>query len=291
MGEQADLKNDLRDDVDKSAAPVLTLEPFQGPLDLLCHLIEKNRIDIYDIPIDRITDQYLDYLDKLQSIDMEIASEFLLMAATLLHIKSRMLLPQRRAMLNEDIDDPREELVLKLLAYRRCKTIASDLKSRHEMYSNCVYKPPESPGSMGIESVTGTTPVHRELFFQACRHLAKQNEVRFQDISGKISHILKREKVSLKQKMMDVLRRAFNKTRVFFHELFPSGRSSRTEQVTGFLAVLELLRQNRIIVSQDRPFDAMLIEPDPRWKDPDSLISGLEDPEESVKEMEDESEQ
>lgn len=290
MSEQADLQNQSRDDAELSVAPVLTLEPFQGPLDLLCHLIEKNRLDIYDIPIDKITDQYLEYLDKLQSIDMEIASDFLLMAATLLHIKSRMLLPQRRSMLSEDIDDPREELVLKLLAYRRCKTIASDLKSRYELYSGCVYKPPESPGSMGIESVTGTTPVHRELFFNACRHLAKQNEIRFQDISGRISHILKREKVSLKQKMMDVLQRAFKKTRIFFHELFPSGSSSRTEQVTGFLAVLELLRQNRIIVSQDRAFDAMLIEPDPRWTDPDSLTSGLEDPEESVKEVQNDSE-
>ena len=160
-------------------APLLTLEPFEGPLDLLCHLIEKNKIDIYDIPIDRITDQYLAYLEKMKSIDMEIASEFLLMAATLLHIKSRLLLPQKKAMLNEDIDDPREELVLKLLAYRRCKTIAVDLKERHDIYVDCQYKPPESPVSLGIDSVVGKDPVHRDLFWEACKRLAKQNQIRF----------------------------------------------------------------------------------------------------------------
>lgn len=260
------------------STPVLTLEPFEGPLDLLCHLIEKNKIDIYDIPIDRVTDQYLEYLEKMQAIDMEVTSEFLLMAATLLHIKSRMLLPNKRALLAEEGDDPREDLVLKLLAYRRCKTIASDLKDRYELYSGCISKPPESPSSLGIDTVTGNTPVHRDLFFAAIRHLAKQNEIRFADISGRVSHILKREKVSLRDKMLQILQRAIDKTRVFFHEIFPAGRSSRTEQVTGFLAVLELLKQNRIIVKQDRPFDAMMIEPDPQWKDEEAIVS-LEDPE------------
>jgi segregation and condensation protein A len=260
------------------SAPVLTLEPFEGPLDLLCHLIEKNKIDIYDIPIDRVTDQYLEYLEKMQAIDMEVTSEFLLMAATLLHIKSRMLLPNKRALLAEEGDDPREDLVLKLLAYRRCKTIASDLKDRYELYSGCISKPPESPSSLGIDTVTGNTPVHRDLFFAAIRHLAKQNEIRFADISGRVSHILKREKVSLRDKMLQILQRAIDKTRVFFHEIFPAGRSSRTEQVTGFLAVLELLKQNRIIVKQDRPFDAMMIEPDPQWNDEEAIVS-LEDPE------------
>jgi segregation and condensation protein A len=189
-----------------------------------------------------------------------------------------MLLPNKRALLAEEGDDPREDLVLKLLAYRRCKTIASDLKDRYELYSGCISKPPESPSSLGIDTVTGNTPVHRDLFFAAIRHLAKQNEIRFADISGRVSHILKREKVSLRDKMLQILQRAIDKTRVFFHEIFPAGRSSRTEQVTGFLAVLELLKQNRIIVKQDRPFDAMMIEPDPQWKDQEAIVS-LEDPE------------
>ena len=94
--------------------PALKIREFEGPLDLLFHLIEKNDIDIYDIPIAEITDQYMDYLEKMSSLDMEVASEFLLMAATLVHIKSRMLLPDYRRGETSDEEDPREELVVKL---------------------------------------------------------------------------------------------------------------------------------------------------------------------------------
>ena len=211
-----------------SGAPVLTLDPFEGPLDLLCHLIEKNRIDIYDIPIDRITDQYLAYLEQLQEIDMEIASEFILMAATLLHIKSRMMLPQKKAMLTDDVDDPREELVLKLLAYRRCRTIADDLKSRYQIYSDCLYKPPESPASVGAVSLPGRDIVRSDMFWEASRRLVRQNQIRYQDVSGGISHLLKREKISLRQKMIDVLDSVMKKTKIFFHEIF-SHASSNSE--------------------------------------------------------------
>jgi segregation and condensation protein A len=261
-----------------SGVPVLNLDLFEGPLDLLCHLIEKNRIDIYDIPIDRITDQYLAFLEQLQSIDMEIASEFILMAATLLHIKSRMMLPQKKSLLADDVDDPREELVLKLLAYRRCRAIADDLKTRYQIYADCLYKPPESPASVGAVSLPGRDIVRSDLFWEACRRLVRQNQIRFQDVSGRISHLLKREKISLRQKMFDVLEHVMKKTKIFFHEIF-SQSSSNSEKVTGFLAILELLRQNRILVSQDRPFDVMLIEPDHRWLNTDDPLAGLEDPE------------
>ena len=95
--------------------PQVRLRKFEGPLDLLFHLIEKNDIDIYDIPIAEVTDQYMEYLDKMNSLDMEVASEFLLMAATLVHIKSRMLLPDRNVSETDAEADPREELVVKLL--------------------------------------------------------------------------------------------------------------------------------------------------------------------------------
>lgn len=273
---QTDWKN-----LSAGEVPVLTLDLFEGPLDFLCHLIEKNRIDIYDIPIDRITDQYLIFLEQMQAIDMEITSEFILMAATLLHIKSRMMLPQKKSMLVDD-DDPREELVLKLLAYRRCKTIADDLKSRYQVYADCIYKVPESPASIGVISLPSRDIVQSNLFWEACQRLVYQNQMRFQDESGRISHLLKREKISLRQKMIDVLDHVMKKTKIFFHEIF-SRTSSNSEKVTGFLAILELLRQNRIVVSQDRPFDVMLIEPDSRWLNTDDPLVGLEDPEDLEK--------
>jgi len=104
-------------------ACTIKLQNFEGPFDLLFYLIEKNQIDIYDIPILEITEQYLDYLNAMQELDLDIASEFLVMAATLLHIKSRMLLPKREPLPGEETEsaDPREELIIKLLEYKKYK--------------------------------------------------------------------------------------------------------------------------------------------------------------------------
>ncbi len=241
--------------------PELKISQFEGPLDLLIHLIEKNKVDIYDIPIAEITDQYLTYLDGLDELDMDLASDFLLMASTLLHIKSRLLLPGRNQSETPDEADPREELVLKLLEYRRCKTLAAELKKRHEHYREARLKLPEPPGRLGLNLLAEPGRLNWDLFQEACQHLARQNRGRFQDQREKMTHILKRDKVSLKETMRQIVLAIVKKTRVFFNELFPDRLTTRTERVTAFLAVLELLRLNRIFVRQDRPFDVMLIEP------------------------------
>ncbi|MDD2458996.1 MAG: segregation/condensation protein A [Eubacteriales bacterium] len=247
----------------------LSLEHFEGPLDLLIHLIEKNRIDIANIPITQITDQYLLYLDQCQELDMEIASEFLVMAATLLHIKSRLLLPQKILGPADTVEDPREELVIKLMAYRRCKTLASDLRERYAIHSACLAKPPESPGKIGISALLVPERLNRDQFYLACQRISHQNQNRFNDLSSKITTLLRREKVSLKEKMRLILHWAVQKTRLFFNELFPADTSSRAERVTGFLAVLELLRLGRIQAQQDHPFDVIAIEarPEHEWRE------------------------
>ena len=240
----------------------LKISQFEGPLDLLCHLIEKNRIDIADIPIEQITDQYLEYLSSLAELDMDLASDFLLMAATLLHIKSRLLLPQQANIARAETDDPREELVLRLLEYRRCKNLAGDLRERHESFSSCQFRLPELPGSLGISRAVEQDPLSWDLFQQACRRLARQNLARYSDQSERMTQILQRERVSLKEKMRDIWRSVVRKTRVFFNELFPADRTSRAERVTGFLALLELLRLNKVQARQERPFDVILLEND-----------------------------
>ena len=117
------------------------LQAFEGPLDLLLHLIEKNKVDIYDIPISLITEQYLEYIDALKDEDMDIASEFLVMAATLLDIKCRMLLPKEE---NEDgqEEDPRQELVEKLIEYKLYKYMSYELKDRQIDANRDLYKEP-----------------------------------------------------------------------------------------------------------------------------------------------------
>ena len=240
--------------------PELKISQFEGPLDLLCHLIEKNQIDIYDIPIAEITEQYLTYLSGLSELDMDTASDFLVMASTLLHIKSRLLLPQRSKIMADEGEDPREELVMRILAYRRCKTIAVRLKNQHEQFAHISLRLPEPVARLGIHRLADSEPISWSLFVKACERLSMQNRARFQDQAERITGLLKREKISLSEKMVQIWQSITRQVRVFFHELFPTDSTTRAERVTGFLALLELMRLNRINVRQDRPFDVMLIQ-------------------------------
>ncbi|MBP5491774.1 MAG: segregation/condensation protein A [Clostridiales bacterium] len=241
--------------------PQVRLRKFEGPLDLLFHLIEKNDIDIYDIPISEVTDQYMDYLDKMSSLDMDVASEFLLMAATLVHIKSRMLLPDRHLSDETPEADPREELVLRLLEYRRCKMLASDLKDRYRDYSKCMYRLPQTPSDLGIDVEYRPAPIDRSALDKGVEDVCKRNEIRFADIASKITHILKRDKFSIRDKIRFVWDRLIKKGKIFFHELFPVHQVEKMDRIVGFLAVLELLRGDQIKAEQEHPFDVILIEP------------------------------
>lgn len=239
--------------------PELKIRQFEGPLDLLFHLIEKNDIDIYDIPIAEITDQYMVFLKDMDTLDMEVASEFLVMAATLIHIKSRMLLPDKKAMLATDEDDPREELVIRLLQYRRCKMLALDLRTRYKKYANCICRLPSTPASLNISIVHPPQEFDPECFEKSVSVVCARNEMRFADLSSKITHILKRDKVSVRDKMKLVWQKLVSNGKIFFHEIFPAQGTTKIEKVVGFLAVLELLRGNQISAVQDHPFDVILL--------------------------------
>ena len=251
------------------------INDFEGPLDLLFHLIEKNDIDIYDIPIAQITDQYMSAIADMKSLDMDVASSFLVMAATLIHIKSRMLLPGKKsALLDGDEEDPREELVVRLLQYRRCKLVAGELKERYSVYANSSIRLPTAPKSLGIYAELPVQLFKKTHFYDAMSAVCVRNELRFADIGVRISHILKRDKSSVREKMKSLWSAVVNKTKVFFHELFSTEESTKLEKITGFLAVLELLRGNRIMAYQKKPFDVILLEKNPNAEnmEPDDYI-------------------
>jgi len=239
--------------------PELKIRQFEGPLDLLFHLIEKNDIDIYDIPIADITDQYMVFLKDMDSLDMEVASEFLVMAATLIHIKSRMLLPDRKALVSSDEEDPREELVIRLLQYRRCKMLAQDLRGRYKDYADCLCRLPSTPASLGISLQHPPQEFDPGFFQRSISSVCARNEMRFADLSAKITHILKRDKVSVRDKMKLVWQKIISGGKIFFHEIFPAAGTTKIEKIVGFLAVLELLRGNQITAEQARPFDVILL--------------------------------
>ncbi len=242
------------------AQPSIHIREFEGPLDLLYSLIQKNDIDIFDIPIAEITEMYMDYLNKMKNLDMEIASEFIVMAATLVHIKSRIMLPSRSDMSGDDVEDPREELVISLLRYKRCKMLAKELKNRNELYRDCVLRLPATAKEMDVSIIYPPQEFVPEEFTKAIDNICMRNQVRFADISTKITHILKRDKLSVKERMKSVWLKISGRGKMFFHELFDGKKADRTDKIVSFLAVLELLRNNRIDATQKKPFDVILIE-------------------------------
>ncbi len=234
----------------------LELEAFNGPLDLLLALIDKQKIDIYDIPIASITEQYMAYLAAMVTPDMDVASDFLVMAATLLQIKSRLLLPKQKVDGEWD-DDPRGELVLRLLEYRRCRLLAEELKKRRAMYADCSFRLPESAAHLGIDlapELVGDIQLVAAKFFKAASSLNERNTLRFNDLSERLKHILRREKVSLLDKLRLIWRKLRQGGQFLFSDLFPK-KAGKTERVTAFLAVLELLRGRRIDAKQTGPFE------------------------------------
>lgn len=240
--------------------PELKIRHFEGPLDLLFHLIEKNDIDIYDIPIYEITRQYIDYIDKMKQLDMEIASDFLVMTATLIHIKSRMMLPGLKSDMDNGEEDPREELVISLLRYKRCKLLAKELKSGHEEFVNCKYRAASTAKDLDIEIPEIPQEFDPQMFEEALNNVNTRNIQRFADLSPKITHILKRDKISVKERMMTFWNKITSRGKIFFHELFPKDKKiEKIDKIVGFMAILELLRSNKITAEQKKPFDVILL--------------------------------
>ncbi len=246
--------------VEEHVRPSFKIRQFEGPMDLLYHLIEKNDIDIYDIPIAEITRQYLDYLDRMKTLDMEIASEFVVMGASLINIKSRMMLPKATKTEGDEGDDPREELVISLLRYKRCRLFAEDLKKRREIYSGCALRLPTTAKELGIEPPKEPQEFESEMFEQAISDICDRNKVRFADISAKITHILRKDKLSVRERMKSLFQTIRKKGKMLFEELFEGKKVEKIDRIVSFLAILELLRSNKIECEQDKPFDSILIE-------------------------------
>ena len=174
----------------------LKLGNFEGPFDLLFHLIEKNEMDLYDIRISEITEQYLEYLFAMESLDMDIASEFLVMAATLLHIKSRMLLPTVDE--DEEAVDPREQLVLQLLEYKRCKSAAAYLRELYPKGNLNFYRFKSSEDFGRTERTYKLSPATLKAMYELIceRNINKQNQN-----ARRVSNILRHEKFTVEQKV------------------------------------------------------------------------------------------
>lgn len=238
------------------------LPVFEGPLDLLMHLIEKNKIDIYDIPIVEITDQYLEYVQQMEYEDLNVVSEFMVMAATLIDIKCRMLLPKE---VNEDgvEEDPRDELVQQLLEYKMYKYMSYELRDRMAEASRNIYKEPTLPKEVKQykvpvdpqELLNGMTLDRLHEIFQA---ILRRQEDKIDPIRSKFGQI-EREEVSLPEKMTFVETYAVKNRRFSFKNLLER-QSTKFQVIVTFLAVLELIKTGKIQISQEEVFGDIQIE-------------------------------
>ncbi|MDK2835394.1 MAG: segregation and condensation protein [Thermosediminibacterales bacterium] len=231
------------------------IEVFEGPFDLLFHLIEKQEMDIYDIPISQITDQYLEYIYKLNMIDLEPASEFLVMAATLLEIKSKMLLPNPKidkSNVEDTENDPRQELVEKLLEYKTFKRIAAYLKKLHEKRKHYYSKQPEDLYIYAKEKANPLGDVSIKDLIKAFISIQKKETV-----NQSIIQTVYKDKVSVEMKIKEIATIVKEKKKVSFKTLIKTSRKSTI--VFTFLGLLELIRLKKVFVCQNSLFDDMLI--------------------------------
>lgn len=238
------------------------LQVFEGPLDLLLHLIDKNKVNIYDIPIVEITDQYMEYVRQMDRQDLNLVSEFLVMAATLLDIKAKMLLPKEPEN-EEEEEDPRAELVEKLLEYKRYKYMSYELKDRQLDAEKSMYKKPTIPD----EVKKYEPPVELDKLLSGIT-LKKLNDI-FQEVirrqNDKIDPIrsqfgrIEKEEVSIEEKVDYVLDYAVKNGHFSFRELL--GRQcSKIQVIVTFLAILELMKVGKINIVQNHIFDDILID-------------------------------
>lgn len=234
---------------------LVKIDAFEGPLDLLLHLINEYEIDIYDIPVAEITDQYNEYIKTMQQLELNIASEYLVMAATLLAIKSQMLLPKQQ--IEEDIDtyeeDPREELIKRLIEYRKFKNSAEMLKEKEDeanevfmrsptIFNEEFYKPEIKQGNQSIYDMLRA--------FDRMLIRKKWDEP--------LETTVTRVEIPIEQRMQEVLETVkANKSGIMFDHLFVE--RTRTHIVVTFMAILELMKNNSIYCQQERNFDVLYL--------------------------------
>lgn len=230
------------------------LESFEGPLDLLLHLIKKNEIDIYDIPIALIIEQYNEYLDILKEINLEIVGDYLIMAAELGYIKSKMLVPKHVTEEEEEVEDPREELVRRLIEYQRYKDAAQSLFSL-DILGRDIFARKFEDESVDIEEHRPPLVVDLWSLVDAFKTVIENRDFTQTEIEDLVYNV---ETVSVEDKMEEILQRLEENQSIKFYNIFHND-STKTDIVVTFLALLELIKQQLVKAMQEEQFKDIVI--------------------------------
>ena len=232
----------------------IKLENFEGPLDLLCHLIDKNKMDIYDVNLSQITDQYIEYINQMEKMNLEVTSEFLVMASTLLYIKSKNLLPT-------EVDDERElteeELLQRIIEYKKYKEISKKLKEFFEINSNRFYKMQES---IELPKQKLEVEYSKESIIDIYTEIIENNKNRLNQNAKNIEKIAITDNYTVGSKVKEIFRELLRKPKFIFNKLYKISDCNKQEVVTAFTGLLELSRRSKVTTVQEELFGDIIVD-------------------------------
>lgn len=232
----------------------IKIENFEGPLDLLIYLIEKNKMDIYDINLAEITDQYIEYLNKMEEMNLEIASEFLVMASTLLYLKSKKLLPKQE---EESEELTEEELIRRIIEYKKYKETTKIFKEKYSIFSNIIEKNQEEIKlpKRNLEKNYG-----KDIIPKVYKDLVERTNQRLNKNAKNIEKIALVENYTVASKVKEMFKVLVKQKRFVFNKMFSIKQKNKQEVVTAFSGLLELSRKNKVQTSQDETFGDIVVE-------------------------------
>jgi segregation and condensation protein A len=243
--------------------PILTLETkkyaikidnFEGPLDLLCHLIDKNKMSIYDINLSEITDQYLEYINEQQKLDIEIASEFLVMASTLLYLKSRKLLPKQE---EEEEEITEEELIKRIIEYKKFKDASLWLKENYKLFGNRIFKGQEL---IKLPKQKIEKDYSKMVIPEIYQNLVERNNAKINENAKNIEKIAIVDTYTVASKVKEMFKVLVKEKRFVFNKLFSIKSHEKNEVVTAFSGLLELSRRNKVETIQEELFGDITVQ-------------------------------
>ncbi len=232
----------------------LKLENFEGPLDLLCHLIDKNKMNIYDINLSEITDQYMEYIKNMEKMNLEVTSEFLMMASTLLYLKSKKLLPNP---VEEEEELTEEQLLQRIMEYMKYKEITKKLKEMYLTSSNVLFKLPEE---IELPKQKLEREYQKEIIPKMYAEIIEKNANRLNENAKNIEKIAITETYTVADKVKTMFKELIHHKKFVFNKLFSSQKCSRPEIVTAFTGLLELSRRSKVLTSQEQLFGDITVE-------------------------------
>ena len=232
----------------------IKINNFEGPLDLLCHLIDKNKMNIYDIKISEITEQYIEYLNQMEKMNLEITSEFIIMASTLLYIKSKGLLPKQQ----EDEEElTEEELLRRIIEYKKYKEITKKLKENYLDNSNRMFKFAENIELPKQKLEKNYTP---EILPEIYSNIVKRNNEKINQNAVNIKKIAIMDTYTVGSKVKEMFRELIKKPKFIFNKMYTLSKCNKVEVVTAFTGLLELSRRSKVVTNQEELFGDITVE-------------------------------